>query len=103
MRSMFVYIMASHSRALYTGVTNDLRRRVVEHKCGLGGIHTAKYKNHRLVYFEEFSSPREAIAREKEIKSWTREKRIALIESTNLGWLDLADGWPRVQVPPKAP
>jgi putative endonuclease len=86
----YVYIMSSLSRTLYAGVTNDLERRVGEHKEGKPGSFTAQYHVNRLVYFEEFSDIDEAIAREKEIKSMTRRQKIKLIESINPEWRDLS-------------
>ncbi len=85
-----VYIMSSLSRTLYAGVTNDLERRVGEHKEGKPGSFTARYNVNRLVYFEEFSDINQAIAREKEIKSMTRRQKIKLIESINPEWRDLS-------------
>jgi len=92
-RTYNVYIMASRSRVPYTGVTNDLARRVNEHKRGLVSGFTSKYRITRLVYFEEFTDIRDAIAREKEIKGCTRLRKISLIESRNLTWEDLAKNW----------
>jgi putative endonuclease len=89
MRTYYVYIMASRSRVLYTGVTNDLARRVDEHKRGVNDGFTSRYRITRLVYFEEFADIRDAIAREKEIKSWTRMRRTGLIEQRNPFWQDL--------------
>jgi putative endonuclease len=90
----FVYMMGSASRrALYTGVTALLYERVFEHKNNLGGYFTSKYKCYRLVYFERFNNVEAAIAREKEIKGWRREKKDKLVDSVNLGWKDLAAGW----------
>ena len=89
----YVYIIASRSRALYTGVTRDLTRRISEHKQKLVPGFTARYSMSRLVYYEDFRNIRSAIAREKEIKAWRRAKKIALIESRNPVWLDLSDGW----------
>jgi len=88
-----VYILSSRSRILYTGVTNDLVARVAQHREGHVSSFTAKYRIHRLVYFETFHDVRSAIAREKEIKSWTRAKRVALIEARNSTWEDLATEW----------
>ena len=88
-----MYILSSLSRSLYTGVTNSIKRRVLAHKQGKGSIHTSKYHVNRLVHFETFRDVRNAIAREKEIKDWTREKRVQLIEAENLGWVDLAESW----------
>jgi putative endonuclease len=86
----FVYIMASKSRVLYTGITNDLRIRVLQHKLGEIEGFTKRYKVHRLVYFESYKYVSNAIGREKEIKSWRRDKRIKLVESFNPTWEDLA-------------
>ncbi len=71
-RNYYLYIMASLSRTLYTGVTNDLERRVFEHKEGKPGSFTGRYRVNRLVYYDEFSDINQAIAREKEIKNITR-------------------------------
>ena len=90
MKQYWMYILASRSRRLYTGMTNDLDRRVREHKAGEGSAFTKRYAIRQLVYFEAFSSPLDAIQREKEIKGWTREKKLRLVESTNAGWIDLA-------------
>ncbi len=90
MRPYYIYIMASRSRVLYTGVTNDLARRVNEHKQGLFSGFTSKYRVTRLVYFEEFADIRDAIAREKEVKDWRRSRRVRLIENRNPTWEDLA-------------
>ena len=90
MRRYFVYIMASRSRVLYVGVTNDLARRVNEHKSALTRGFTSKYRVNRLVYFEEFTDIRVAIAREKELKGWKRCRKIELIEESNLTWDDLS-------------
>jgi putative endonuclease len=92
-KTFHVYILASRSKNLYTGVTNDLFRRVKEHKRGLVPGFTSRYRICRLVHVEEFRYIRDAIAREKQIKAWTRAKRIALIEEKNPGWYDLAKEW----------
>jgi putative endonuclease len=92
MRRYYVYIMASKSRVLYVGVTNDIRRRVWEHKKDVNPGFTSKYRIHRLVYFESFTYVGNAIAREKCIKGWLREKKVALIRSANPTWEDLARG-----------
>jgi putative endonuclease len=89
----YVYIMASPSGALYTGMTNDLKRRVYQHKHKLIPGFTAKYNVTRLVHYEETSDVKSAIAREKQIKGWVRLKKIALIESENPEWQDLSEGW----------
>jgi putative endonuclease len=94
MRRLYVYIMANSSRTLYVGVTNDLRRRVREHRAGTGkGAFTARYRINRLVYFEYLGPPLVAIAREKQIKAYDREKRVQLVRSMNPRWSDLAEGW----------
>ena len=89
-RRYCVYIMTNRSGTLYTGVTNDLSRRVYEHRQGIGSAFTAKYRIKHLIYVEEYSDVREAIAREKQIKRWRRSKKIALIESLNPDWEDLS-------------
>ena len=93
MRAYYVYIMASRSRVLYTGVTNDLERRVIQHKRRVIPGFTTKYNVTRLVHFEEFTDILEAIGREKQIKGWTRAKRVRLIEHSNPHWTDLAGTW----------
>jgi putative endonuclease len=89
----FVYIMTNRSKTLYTGVTNNLIRRVREHKLGIGSGFAAKYKLDCLVYFERFEDIRNAIEREKVIKGWLRMKKIALIVSVNPTWRDLSLEW----------
>ena len=91
-RTYHVYIMSSLSRTLYTGVTNDLERRVFEHKEGKPGSFTARYKANRLVYGEEVTDITQAIACEKEIKSMTRRQKIKPIESMNPEWQDFEPG-----------
>ena len=89
----FVYIMTNRSGTLYTGVTNNLMRRVREHKTGIGSGFTTKYNLDRLVYFERFEDVHNAIEREKRIKGWLRIKKIALIVSVNPSWKDLSEEW----------
>jgi len=89
-RSYYVYILASRSRSLYTGVTNNLSRRLIEHQKGFVPGFTSKYRIGRLVHFEVFADIRDAIAREKEIKGWRREKKVRLIQFHNRVWADLA-------------
>jgi putative endonuclease len=84
-----VYIMSNNSMTLYTGVTNDLYRRVQEHKKGEGGKFTSRYHFDRCVYYELFDLIEEAIEAEKTIKGWARAKKIALIKSKNPQWSDL--------------
>jgi len=88
--SYYVYILASRSRSLYTGVTNDLSRRLIEHRKGLVPGFTSRYRVFRLVHWEVFGDIRDAIAREKEIKGWRREKKVQLIQFRNRVWADLA-------------
>jgi putative endonuclease len=90
MKNYYVYIMTNKSKTLYTGVTNDLTRRVYEHKHKLIPGFTQKYNITKLVYYEETSDIHAAIAREKQIKGWLREKKINLIESMNPNWVDLS-------------
>jgi len=89
----FVYIMSSKSRRIYTGVTNNLGRRVAQHKRGEIAGFTQQYKINRLVYFEVYQFIGTAIHREKEIKHWIRARRVALIERDNPTWDDLAADW----------
>jgi len=84
------YMMASASGVLYIGVTNDLERRVLEHKSKHTRGFTSAYNVTKLVYFESFANVRDAIAREKQWKSWRRSKKVALLEATNPEWRDLS-------------
>ena len=93
MKHYYVYILANRSKMLYTGVTNNLQRRLSEHKQHLGTGFTSKYHVTRLVYFEETSDVRAAIEREKCIKGWLGAKKVALIESCNPDWRDLSEEW----------
>src|SRR5438034_126208 len=93
-KEYFVYVMANFTGTIYTGVTNDLERRVYEHKNGLLQGFTSKYGLNKLVYFESTSDVHEAIAREKQIKGWRRRRKQALIEGINPGWRVLTEGWP---------
>jgi putative endonuclease len=86
----FVYIIASRSRSLYIGVTNSLIIRIQQHRDGTHDGHTAKYKIHRLVYFERFAYIDNAIAREKQLKGWLRSRKIELINKSNPTWEDLS-------------
>jgi putative endonuclease len=89
----YVYILTNHSQTLYVGVTNNLRRRVWEHKQGDGSEFCKRYKINRLVYYESFDDVRNAIDREKRIKGWLRIKKMQLIVSVNPTWIDLSVGW----------
>lgn len=92
-KTYYVYIVASRSLNLYTGITNNIFRRVLQHKQGDIEGFTKRYNINRLVYYEVFHQVGSAIAREKQIKAWTRAKRLALIRSRNPTWQDLAEGW----------
>jgi putative endonuclease len=92
-KQYFVYIMSNDYRTLYIGVTNNLERRVYQHRHKLVEGFTAKYNLTRLVYHASTNDVREAIAREKQLKGWTRAKKIALIEEMNPMWDDLSSGW----------
>ena len=86
----FVYVMASHSRVLYTGVTRDLGRRVEEHRAAEDAYaFCTQYRVYQLVYWEEYTSVHDAIARETQIKAYRRAKKIALIDAFNPEWRDL--------------
>ena len=93
MREYYVYIMASRGKTLYIGVTNDLVRRAFEHKEGLTGSFTARYKITKWVYVENTNDVRAAIEREKQLKAWRRSKKVALVESVNPEWKDLSLRW----------
>ena len=93
MRSYYVYILTNRSGTLYVGVTNDLERRLQEHRTGKAGAFTTRYKLDRLVYIEESNDVRAAIAREKQLKGWTRKRKIALFTEVNPRWLDLSADW----------
>jgi putative endonuclease len=92
-KEYFVYIMTNRSRTLYTGVTNNLERRVYEHKHKLLPGFTSKYNITRLVWYESGDNINVAIMREKQIKGWLRAKKIVLIESINPEWKDLSEEW----------
>ena len=90
---MFVYILASKTRRLYVGLTNDLVRRVWEHRMEVVPGFTRKYGIKQLVYYEQMESPETAIRREKQVKDYVRAKKIALIVSLNPEWYDLGERW----------
>src|SRR5579863_1159025 len=92
-RSYFTYIVASRSLTLYVGMTRDLIKRVFEHKRKLHEGFSATYNCDRLVWFEQYREVGDAIAREKQLKRWRREKKIALIVESNSTWVDLSEGW----------
>jgi putative endonuclease len=91
--SFFVYILSSKYKKTYIGVTNDLDRRLYEHRNKLFEGFSAKYNIDRLVYFEQFDDIQQAIVRETQLKDWRREKKIALIEGMNPEWKDLSEEW----------
>ena len=93
MHQYFVYIMTNKSATLYTGVTNNLERRVFEHKNSSIEGFTKEYNINSLVYYEETNDILTAIGREKQIKGWLRNKKIAIIESINPEWKDLSEEW----------
>ncbi len=92
-RQFYVYLMTNISRTLYIGVTNNLERRVHEHRKKEADGFTRKYNITMLAYFEEFDSIRDAIEREKQLKNWSRTKKVTLIERENPEWRDLSAGW----------
>jgi putative endonuclease len=100
MRDYYVYILTNRAGTLYIGVTNSIERRAYEHKTGFSPGFTQKYKLNRLVYYEAYGDIREAIAREKQLKGWVRRRKVALIESVNPLWIDLAEGWYPVETDP---
>ena len=86
----YVYILTNeYGNVMYIGVTNDLRRRISEHKGGMLEGFTKRYKVHKLVYYEHFDDIKAAIAREKELKGWSRAKKNELVETENPGWEEL--------------
>ncbi len=93
MKTGYVYILSRHSRRLYIGVTSDLEGRVFEHKEGLIEGFTKTYKINQLVYYEDYPDMLQAIAREKQLKGWTRARKIDLILQQNPGWEDRRLSW----------
>ena len=92
-KKYYVYIMSNKAHRLYIGVTSTIESRVFQHKNKVLGGFTSRYNFDRLAYFEVFSNVHSAIAREKQIKGWTRAKKVALIEAQNPWWHDLSEGW----------
>jgi putative endonuclease len=92
-RQYFVYIMSSQTRVLYVGMTNDLERRVAEHKAGATRGFTSRYRTRNLVYYEDMTDVWDAIEREKQLKGWTRAKKVSLLEEDNPEWADLSAEW----------
>ena len=101
-RRFFVYIMASRSHTLYIGVTNSIVRRVRQHKEHAFPGFTSRYNIDRLVWYETYQYVRTAIAREKQLKGWLRERKIRLIEETNPTWQDLSEDWGKPFLPLQA-
>ena len=100
-KTYYVYLLASRTRRLYLGITSDLERRVWEHRHGVRSTFASGYNMVRLVWFEDFGWVDDAIAREKQVKRWRREKKIALIEAENPEWRDLADELGFEPLPPR--
>src|SRR5690349_12470762 len=96
-----VYIMASLSGVLYIGVTSDLQARIRQHKAAASKVFPNKYRCHHLVYYERYDYIQAAIGREKQLKGFTRKKKIALIESLNPRWQDLSESWEREHLVPR--
>jgi putative endonuclease len=92
MKDYYIYIITNNSKTLYTGMTNNLKRRIYEHKNKLNEGFTKKYNIDKLVYFELFNNPDDALRREKQLKGWLRKKKVELIESINPEWKDLSNG-----------
>jgi putative endonuclease len=94
-RMYYTYIVASRSHNFYVGITSEIEIRVRQHKEGRFDGYSKKYKCSRLVWFERHPCPEDAIAREKQLKGWSRVKKIALIERLNPAWVDLSEEWGR--------
>ncbi|MBE2218508.1 MAG: GIY-YIG nuclease family protein [Ignavibacteria bacterium] len=92
-RDYYVYMMSNISKTIYTGVTNNIHLRVLQHKYGVNKGFTSRYRINKLVYFEWTDSIDAAIKREKQLKNWHRDWKINLIESVNRNWDDLSAGW----------
>ncbi|HXM68967.1 MAG TPA: GIY-YIG nuclease family protein [Candidatus Acidoferrum sp.] len=92
-KTYYLYILASQRQVLYVGMTSNIEQRTFQHKTHAFGGFTAQYNVTNLMYFERYREALKAIRREKEIKSWRREKKIELIESANPTWRDLSYGW----------
>lgn len=92
-RTYWVFMMTNRSGTLYIGMTNNLMRRIQEHRLGRAAGFTAKYKITRLIHAEGFSEVRDAVAREKQLKGWSRARKLALIAASNPDWRDLGNDW----------
>jgi putative endonuclease len=89
----YVYIVASRTHVVYIGITSNLESRIHQHKTKYFEGFTAHYNCCRLVWYERYVSPNRAIAREKQLKGWTRAKKLALIQKMNRTWIDLSEEW----------
>ncbi|WP_421996233.1 GIY-YIG nuclease family protein [Reyranella sp.] len=95
MRAYYVYVLTNIKRnVMYVGVTNDVEKRLADHRDGRGSAFTRKYRLATLVHVEEFQHVEDAIAREKQIKGWRRSKKDALVEASNPTWMDISDVGP---------
>jgi putative endonuclease len=92
-RCYYTYMVASRTRVLYIGVTGNIERRMAQHKQADSKSFTANYQCHRLVWFERYTTPSAAIAREKQLKGWIRAKKIELVKRENPTWEDLSENW----------
>jgi len=94
MKTFYIYLLASkRNGTLYIGLTNELERRIFEHKNNVSSSFTSKYKVHQLVYFEEYETYEQAFTRERQMKKWKRDWKIQLIEKENPLWKDLSSDW----------
>jgi putative endonuclease len=98
-RIYYAYVVASRSLNFYVGMTSDLWVRMVQHREGRFEGHSKRFNCNRLVWFERFPFVEDAIAREKQIKGWTRAKKIALIQRDNKTWIDLSEDWGKATEP----
>jgi putative endonuclease len=97
-RVFYVYILASDSRELFVGVTNNPIRRIAEHRSGADPYHHVfRHATARLVHIEAAGEARDAVRRERQLKGWSRRRKIALIDTNNPKWEDLAAGWPAAE------
>jgi len=92
-KTYYVYILTNQTGSLYTGMTNDLHRRLWQHRNADGSAFTSRYKVGKLLWFEETDDVSAALNREKQIKNWRRQWKIELVDSANRAWTDLAAGW----------
>ena len=92
-RQFFVYLLASKTRRLYVGMTSNLERRMQEHRSKAVDGFTSRYNVDRLVWYQAIDGAGDAVERERQVKGWRREKKVALIEAENPGWTDLARDW----------